>query len=188
MYFGSSFIFIFSGIFFNPMRPNSFAIFSARNTGSRYSRSMTVPRIGVIPITVEILRDPNDWQLLKLENGFLAAIGEDLLSEEKKKRLQGAIEDSRIVFFIAKRGYRSVGMCSVSRYFSTYACTDTGVLEDFYIEPIFRKLGIAHQLIQAAQSWCKEHHIARQLRTPIMRSRKRWSKQWAGSSFVPGGF
>lgn len=112
------------------------------------------------PITIEVLSDPEDWQLKKLENGFLKDIGEQTLTEEKLAQLQQAIRHGRIVFFVAKRGYRAVGMCSVARCFSTFACTDTGVFEDFYIEPVFRGTGIARKLAQAAQKWCKENGIA----------------------------
>ena len=53
-----------------------------------------------------------------------------------------------------------MGMCSVAKCFSTFACTDTGVFDDFYIEPVFRKNGVARKLAQAAQDWCKEKGLA----------------------------
>ena len=40
-----------------------------------------------MPITVELLADPEDWQLKKLENGFLKEIGEAPSTEEKQERL-----------------------------------------------------------------------------------------------------
>lgn len=121
---------------------------------------MILPPAEDIPITVEILADPEDWQLKKLENGFLKEIGESPATEEKQEQLTQAIRDGKITFFVAKRGYRVVGMCSVARCFSTFACTDTGVFDDFYIEPVFRKKGIARKLAQAAQDWCKENGLA----------------------------
>lgn len=121
---------------------------------------MLLPPEEDVPITVEILSDAEDWQLLKLENGFLAEIGEDPLTEEKQERLQQAIRDGKITFFLAKRGYRAVGMCSVSPCFSTFSCADTGVFDDFYIEPVFRKKRTARKLAQAAQTWCQENGIA----------------------------
>ena len=51
-------------------------------------------------------------------------------------------------------------MCSVAKCFSTFACTDTGVFDDFYIEPVFRKKGMARKLAKAAQDWCKENGLA----------------------------
>lgn len=121
---------------------------------------MILPPDDEIPITIEMLVNPEDWQLKKLENGYLKEIGEDILTEEKQERLQQAIRDRRITFFVAKRGCRAVGMCSVARSFSTFACADTGVFEDFYVEPVFRKKGIARKLAHAAQVWGKENGVA----------------------------
>ena len=121
---------------------------------------MILPPVDDVPITVEILADPEDWQLKKLENGFLKEIGEPPATEEKQEQLAQAIRDGKITFFVAKRGYRTVGMCSVAKCFSTFACTDSGVFDDFYIEPVFRRKGIARKLAQAAQNWCKEKGLA----------------------------
>ena len=121
---------------------------------------MILPPVDDVPIAVEILADPEDWQLKKLENGFLKEIGESPATEEKQEQLAQAIRDGKITFFVAKRGCRAVGMCSVAKCFSTFACTDTGVFDDFYIEPVFRKKGVARKLAQAAQKWSKENRFA----------------------------
>lgn len=121
---------------------------------------MLLPPVETVPFTVENLKDPTDWQLLKLENGFKHEIGEDALTEPQQKVLQKAIQEGRITFFVAKRGYRAVGMCSVAAYYSTFSCSDTGVFEDFYIEPAFRGKGIARKLAEAAQNWCRAKGIA----------------------------
>ena len=121
---------------------------------------MMLPPKDTVPVTVEIFSDPEDWQLRKLENGFLKEIGEEPLTEEKQKWLFQAIRDGKITFFAAKRGYRAVGICSVAKNFSTFACSDTGVFEDFYVEPVFRGKGIARKLAEAAQTWCREKGIA----------------------------
>ena len=121
---------------------------------------MILPPAEDVPITVEVLADPEDWQLKKLENGFLKEIGESPATEEKQEQIAQAIRDGRITFFVAKRGYRAVGICSVAKCFSTFVCTDTGVFDDFYIEPVFRKKGIARKLALAAQDWCKENGLA----------------------------
>jgi len=113
-----------------------------------------------IPITVEILSDPEDRQFRALENGFLEEIGEGSLTREKQARLSQAIRDGKITFFLAKCGEQAVGMCSVAKCFSTFACTDTGIFEDFYITSAFRKKGIARKLAEAAQSWCNANDLA----------------------------
>lgn len=113
-----------------------------------------------VPVTVGLLSDPTDWQLRKLENGFRLEIGEQALTEEQQVCLAQAVRDGRITFFVARRGCRTIGMCSVSRCFSTFACADTGVLDDFYIEPVFRRKGVARRLTEAARNWCRENGMA----------------------------
>lgn len=121
---------------------------------------MLLPPAETVPFTVEILKDPIDWQLLKLENGFKREIGEESLTKIQQKQLQQAVRVGRTTFFFAKRGYRAVGMCSVAAYYSTFSCSNVGVFEDFYIEPAFRNRGTARKLAEAAQSWCRENDIA----------------------------
>lgn len=121
---------------------------------------MILPPAEALPVTVEVLADPEDWQLKKLENGFLREVGEAPADETKQQRLSQAIRDGKIVFLVARRKGRAVGMCSVASCFSTFACTDVGAFEDFYIEPAFRKKGIARLLASAAQTQCKEQGLA----------------------------
>ncbi|MGN0786474.1 MAG: GNAT family N-acetyltransferase [Christensenellales bacterium] len=56
---------------------------------------MILPPKDDVPITVEILTDSEDWQLKKLENGFLKEIGEQALTEEKQEQLRQAIRDGK---------------------------------------------------------------------------------------------
>lgn len=113
-----------------------------------------------VPLSVELLVDPDDRQFNMLENGFLREIGEPPATKEKQERLARAIRDGKITFFVAKHGHRAVGMCSVAKCFSTFACTYIGVFDDFYIDPAFRKKGIARMLAQAAQKWSEENDLA----------------------------
>lgn len=121
---------------------------------------MLLPPKEDVPIAVELLTEPEDWQLKRLENGFLEEIGEDILTKEKQERLAQAIGAGHITFFMARRDDRAVGMCSVATCFSTFSCADTGVFEDFYVEPAFRKRGVARMLAQAAQAWSREQGIS----------------------------
>ena len=121
---------------------------------------MLLPPEEALPFTVERLADPEDWQLMKLENGFLTEISEEPLSEEKQQRLKEAVGDGKITFFLAKRGYRAVGMCSVSPCYSTFSCAESGVFDDFYVEPAFRRQGIARQLVSAARNWAEENTLS----------------------------
>ena len=108
---------------------------------------------------MEILADPEDWQLQKLENGFRDEVGVSVLTAEMRSRLTNAIQNGGTTFFLAKRGYRAVGMCSVTRYFSSSICYEIGILSDLYVEPVFRKKGIAQMLCKAAMDFCKENNI-----------------------------
>ncbi len=121
---------------------------------------MMLPPEEFQPVTIEILTDGEDWQFQRLENGYHAEIGEGVLTKEMQQSLSKAIIDGKITIFLAKRGYRAVGMCSVATEFSTFTCDSVGTFEDFYIEPVFRKQGIARMLAEAAQRWCKEQKIA----------------------------
>ena len=95
----------------------------------------------------------------KLENGYLAEIGEPLLTEESTERLRAAVEQGHIRFLLAYRGCRAVGMCSVAENFSTFCCGPVAVLEDLYVEPVFRRQGIARQLTRSAQALCRERGV-----------------------------
>lgn len=61
---------------------------------------MLLPPAETVPFTVEILKDPVDWQLLKLENGFKREIGEESLTKIQQKQLQQAVRVGRITFFL----------------------------------------------------------------------------------------
>ena len=121
---------------------------------------MMMPHETEVPITVEVLTDPDDWQLMKLENGYRSEIGEAPLTEEQQEQLTEAVREKRITFFMAKRGYRAVGMCSVACSFSTFACEQVGTLEDVFVEPVFRKQGVARKLMQFVQKWYAENGVS----------------------------
>ena len=111
-------------------------------------------------VDVRRLTEPGDWQLKKLLQGYLTEIGEEVASEEALERLEKAVGRGDIVFFLAYRGSRAVGMCSVAEHFSTFSCGRVGVFEDFFIEPVFRGKGIARMLADAARKYCREKGLA----------------------------
>ena len=115
------------------------------------------PQEKIVP-KVEVLTDVQD--LWNLESGFLQEVGESPLDDWKKQQLARAIEEKQIIFFVAKRLNRPVGICSVSPCFSTFACKGCGIFDDFYIEPVFRKQGIARLLVSYARKWCDQQGYA----------------------------
>lgn len=70
------------------------------------------------------------------------------------------IENKQIIFFVAKQLGRPIGIYSVIPCFSTFACRNCGVFDDFFVEPAFRRQGIARLLTRAAQNWCGEQNYA----------------------------
>ena len=95
----------------------------------------------------------------ELETRYLDEIDENAPDEEALIRLDTAIKAGKITFFVAKIGGTPVGMCSVSRCFSTFACSDVAQFEDFFILPEYRHGGIARELTEAAQKWCRDNGI-----------------------------
>ena len=87
-------------------------------------------------------------------------IGEAPQDEAAQQRLTDAVHAGRITVFLAMRGTRAVGMCSVTAQFSTFACADVGTFEDFYVEPVFRRQKIARKLVQAAQAYARERELS----------------------------
>ena len=57
---------------------------------------MLLPPAEAVPFTVELLNDPTDWQLLKLENGFKREIGEETLIKFQQKQLQQAVREGEL--------------------------------------------------------------------------------------------
>ncbi len=87
-------------------------------------------------------------------------IGEDgSLSPAQKDRLISAIGCGDIQFFLIKCEGHAIGMCSLSRLFSTYACAPMGIVEDVFIEPSFRKKGHIRRLMRWVQAYCTSEGI-----------------------------
>lgn len=89
-------------------------------------------------------------QLWKLQKAYKAEIEENDPSEQDKNKLLSAIEKEQIVFFGAFDGAALIGCCSVTVGFSTFDYAPSGVFEDFYICPEYRRKGIARELVQYA--------------------------------------
>ena len=73
-----------------------------------------------------------------------------------RSRMIGAMSAGRVAFITVKRQGRPVGLCSVSRCFSSLTCWDAGVFGDFYIEPAFRGRGVARMLVEKAAEYCRK--------------------------------
>ena len=120
---------------------------------------LLLPPETLLPLTAGPLTEADRGQLLRLENGFRAAVGEEPLDEAAQARLLEAVRTGCITFFLARRGVRAVGLCSVARVYSTFACGDTAVFEDFFVEPMSRRAGAARLLARTARDWCRAQGV-----------------------------
>lgn len=94
---------------------------------------------------------PSDTEKLwELQTLYKIEIGEDAPDPSSMVRLAEAIEKERILFFGCWDGGTLVGCCSVTVGFSTFDYGPSGVFEDFYIRPEYRRRGIARRLVRFA--------------------------------------
>ena len=98
---------------------------------------MLMPPEDVMPITVEPLEDPEDWQLYKLMNGYRMNLGQPCLTEEAQEQLSRDIQQGRVTVALAKRGSRAVGLRA------------SGEISALYVEPVFCNEQILRLLNQA---------------------------------------
>ncbi|MCR4618861.1 MAG: GNAT family N-acetyltransferase [Lachnospiraceae bacterium] len=98
----------------------------------------------------KIIREADRQVLVLLHSNYKREIGEDAPTKEDIKNLFSAIDNKSIVFYGCYDGETLIACCSITRGFSTFNYSASGVLEDFYILPEYRHKGIARKLIQYA--------------------------------------
>ena len=81
---------------------------------------------------------------------YKESIGEDAPTERELKRLKQAMSDGKISFYGAFCDDSLVGCCSVCLAFSTFDYATSGVFEDFYVHPQYRRRGIGRALVDFA--------------------------------------
>lgn len=94
-----------------------------------------------------------------LLDGYKSEIGEEVLTEAHILALEKAILQNDIIFFVAKYEQEYIAMCSISKTFSTFNCKYSGVFEDFYVVPKYRKQGIAKRLVEFVFDYCSKNYI-----------------------------
>ena len=102
------------------------------------------------PVVIRSMEASQIDALWELQLRYKAEIGEDEPQAEDKERLARAMEAGQILFYGAWDGNVPVGCCSVTKGFSTFDYRPSGVLEDFYIRPEYRRRGIARELVETA--------------------------------------
>ncbi len=97
-----------------------------------------------------------DFEKLKvLVRDYKSSIGENTPTYEELDKLKLAIKDNLISFYVAKQDNDLAAMCSVCELYSTFNFSKSGIFEDFYVSPDFRKKGLARQLSNFVFSQCK---------------------------------
>lgn len=102
-----------------------------------------LPPTQKLPVSAGRLRDVTDWQLVKLTNGLLCEKGREPLSDAQRDALATVLAQKQYTAFIAKRGYRAVGVCFVDA---------RGRIADVYVEPVFRGQNVEAMLLRAARA------------------------------------
>lgn len=100
--------------------------------------------------------DLEDFKKLKvLIKDYKNSIGENTPTDEEFNKLKLAIKDNLISFYVAKKSGDLIAMCSVCEVYSTFNFSKSGIFEDFYVSPDFRKIGLARQLTSFVFLQCK---------------------------------
>ncbi|MCH5323657.1 MAG: GNAT family N-acetyltransferase [Eubacterium sp.] len=89
-------------------------------------------------------------ELDALHSAYKLEIGEDEPTISDLVKLHNAIMHADILFYGCVIECQLVAICSVSKVFSTFNYSISGVFEDFYIAPQFRHKGIARKLVKYA--------------------------------------
>lgn len=118
---------------------------------------LLLPPAGDAPMTVGLANGIEEFWALIL--GLFAERGGRAPDGMGRSRMIGAMSAGRVAFITVRRQGRPVGLCSVSRCFSSLTCWDAGVLDDIYIEPAFRGRGVEGMLVEKAAEYCRKQGI-----------------------------
>jgi len=85
-------------------------------------------------------------------NKFKLEVGENPLTAQMEAAVRGAFERGAIDFYIVCEDGVVLGICSLSRCFSTYAAAPAALLDDVYIAREWRKKGLLRKLVECARN------------------------------------
>jgi len=89
-------------------------------------------------------------ELMELQRAYKAEIGESMPTDVQLENLRKAIANERIHFYGCVCKDSLVACCSICMTYSTFHYGQSGVFEDFYIQPEYRHKGIARKLVSYA--------------------------------------
>lgn len=94
-------------------------------------------------------------ELEQMLNCYKSDIGESPIVSEQMDSLLKALNEERIQFYGGFVEEKLVAMSSISVIFSTFSCSNSGIFEDFYVMPDYRKKGYARILVNEVLAACK---------------------------------
>ncbi|HEV7621826.1 MAG TPA: GNAT family N-acetyltransferase [Flavisolibacter sp.] len=94
-------------------------------------------------------------QLCVLFDAYRQFYKQDAAVDKAKDFLEARIKNKESVIFVALDNEKAVGFTQLYPIFSSVSLKRTWLLNDLYVDPGFRKKGVAFQLLQKA----KEHGI-----------------------------
>lgn len=104
--------------------------------------------------------NPTEFEKIRpLMDAFKASVGEDELTGEEYFSLKKAFFKGDIEFIVIDEDGAIIGMCTISRFFSTYRCACGAVFDDFYILPEHRKKGLAKKMLDFVLEYCDSNYI-----------------------------
>lgn len=96
------------------------------------------------------IKTDNFKELMELQKAYKLEIGEGIPTDAELESLRNAIKDEKIHFYGCICNNSLIACCSICFTYSTFNYGESGVFEDFYIQPEYRHKGIARRLVSYA--------------------------------------
>ena len=103
---------------------------------------MLIPPTQTIP-TYDIAQQSDIWQILMLENSYLAHTNQPFLTQEDSTQLTCGITSGQIIYYVIRRDTRVIGICSIHPTSDVTQGFPTEHSIHFYIQPAFGKNGFS---------------------------------------------
>jgi ribosomal protein S18 acetylase RimI-like enzyme len=107
--------------------------------------------------------EKNDIPLMLVLMDYLLGLEGDFpnMQDQQRKGFDMVIDSDFADVFVAEKGEKIVGMCSLHRFISTVQGTYAGVVEDVVVDEDFSGMGIGGLLISHVERYAKCHGITR---------------------------
>ncbi|HTU71030.1 MAG TPA: GNAT family N-acetyltransferase [Candidatus Baltobacteraceae bacterium] len=113
-----------------------------------------------IDVTVRRARSDDIEQLLPLVRSYRVFYGQEPDAASERRFVAKHLRDATSTVFVANAGGETVGFVQIFESWSTVRLAPVLILEDLFVEPGWRKRGIARSLIGAALAYARENGAA----------------------------